>query len=518
MKIYQKWAAYSLTILLAFCSLNAFEKALPEEMLKIMEQSKYEHSNWGLYSKDIQTGEVLFETNANKLFSPGSTTKLFSVAALINTYGDDYRFKTPVYAVGKLQNGRLEGNLILVAQGDLTMGGRQGDSDKIAYTKLDHIYANVIPGAILTEENPLHGLNELAKQIDQKGIKEINGDVLIDASLFDASEKRGVDISPIFINENLIDIVINPSSIGQAAKMTWRPNVPGYEITNEVKTVSKDQPMAVEITSDVLGHKILVKGTIPVDQKDVVRVFPIKDANHFARAAFIQALRDRGVKVNLPSEKSHEVVSAGSYNNLQPVALWTSPPLSEYAKLILKVSHNTGANLIPFLLAIRKGKKSYDDGMLLIGNFIQNDVKLSPDTYVMTDAAGGNENRFTPIAEVQLLEYLHKKPSKQFQNFYDALPILGVDGSLEDFGKSTDAVGKVRAKTGTGVSYNLAIDKFSLITQALGGYVEGKNGHPIAYMLAVENATMPTITDAFPIFEDQAVISSIIYSHSDSKE
>lgn len=516
MKNFHLWAACFITeILFAFSSLNSAEKPLPEEILKVMHQAKYDHSIWGIYVKDIQTGEVLYDLNSDKLFSPASTTKLFSVAALLNAYGDDYRFKTPVYAVGKIQNGQLQGNLILVAQGDLTMGGRQPNPNTIAFTKLDHINANEVPGVTLTKENPLYGLNELAKQIYQKGIREINGNVLIDENLFETTEKRGMMISPIFINENLIDLVFNPSSSGQAAQMTWRPHVPGYEVTNQVKTVAKGEPLAIEISSDDAGHKILVKGTIPIGQHDVVRTFSIKDPNNFARWALIQALREQGIKVNLPAEKSNQIPPARSYEDLQPVALWTSPPLSEYAKLILKVSHNLGANLVPLLLAVRQGKKSFDDGMRLLGDFVVKDVKLSSDAFVFADAAGGNENRLTPQGEVQLLEYIRKLKPAQFQHYFDALPILGVDGSLEDFAKDTDAVGKVRAKPGTGVSYNLATDKFFLITQALGGYVEGKNGHLFAYMLAVNNAKMPAIIDIFPIFEDVCQISSDFYNHSD---
>lgn len=519
MKNYQLWTACSLfALLLSFSTLKAVEKPLPEAVLKVMNQDKYKHSIWGLYVKDLKTGEILYSLNYDKLFSPASTTKLFSVAALINAYGDDYRFKTPVYAVGKIENGQLQGNLILVAQGDLTMGGRQPNPNTIAYTKMDHTYANEIPGVILTKENPLHGLNELAKQIYQKGIKEINGNVLIDDNLFESTEKREMILTPIFINENLIDFVFNPSESGQTAKLTWRPHVPGYEVTNQVKTVAKGEPLAIEFSSDEPGHKILIKGTIPLEQTDVVRTFSIKDPSNFAREAFIQALREQGIKVNLPVEKSTRIPSLKSYEGLQPVALWTSPPLSEYAKLILKVSHNMGANLVPLLLAARRGEKTYEDGMRLLGDFVKNDVKLSADAFVFVDAAGGNDNRLTPQAEVTLLEYIHKQPPTQFQHFFDALPILGVDGNLEDFGKETDAVGKVRAKPGTGISYNLATGKLFLITQALGGYIEGKNGHLFAYMLAVNNGKMPAIKDVFPIFEDVSQISSVFYDQSDLKD
>ncbi|MFA6916123.1 MAG: D-alanyl-D-alanine carboxypeptidase/D-alanyl-D-alanine-endopeptidase [Parachlamydiales bacterium] len=519
MRHYLPWVAYSLiAATLSVSSLNASEDAIPEDMQKIMHQEKYDHSFWGVYVKDLQTGEILYDLNSDKLFSPASTTKLFSVSALLNAFGDDYRFKTPVFASGKVSNGKLEGSLILVGQGDLTMGGRQPNADTIAFTKMDHIVANQVPGAILTKEDPLQGFNDLAKQVSKSGIREVTGDVVIDDSLFEIVEKRDMIITPIMINENLIDLVLNPTEVGEIANLKWRPQVPGYKIDNQVKTVSKDQKLDITITSDDSGQNIVLKGTIPQGQHNIVRTSSIKDPKAFARTAFIQALQQNGVKVASADKKPSEDLTLKSFKDPQQVALWTSPPLSQYAKLILKVSHNLGANLVPLLLASHDGKKTFNEGMQLIGNFVIGQVKISPNAFVLVDAAGGNENRFTPQAEIKLLEYSHNLPKEKFERFFDALPILGVDGSLEDFGKNTPAVGKVRAKPGTGVSINLATQRLFLITQALAGYVEGKNGHLYAYIVVTNNADMSTIEDVFAMFEDDSQLSNLIYEHTDSKK
>ena len=506
-----KWIGSLITLLITASTLYGVDKDLPEAMQKIMKQDKYKHSLWGLYAKDLQTGAVLYDYNSNLLFSPASTTKNFSVSALLHAYGDDYRFKTPVYAVGKIQNQQLDGDLVLVGQGDLTFGGRQPNANTIAYTKMDHIYANDIPGAILTPEDPLTAINQLAKDVKQKGITQINGNIEIDDRLFETTHKRGLTLSPIIINENLIDIVLNPTSVSREANLTWRPMVPGYKINNQVKTVDKGEPLDITVSSDDDGRNITIKGTIPLGQHDVVRNSPIINAKEFAIAAFTQALKKEGVTIK---PKSKETSLPTSYEGLTPIAVWTSPPLYEYAKLILKVSHNEGADLVALLLAIKKGKKTFDEGMLLLGDFVINEVKVTPDNFVFIDAAGGNDNRLTPQAEVVLLEYVHKLKPEQFQHFFDALPIMGVDGSLEDFGKNIPGMGKVRAKPGTGVSYDLAQKKFFLSTQTLAGYVEGKNGHLIVYMLGVMNATMPTVEDIFPIFEDVSMISNQIYLNS----
>lgn len=520
MKFYRKISTLlPITLFLTFSNLQGANKPFPEEMQKIMDQPKYKHSFWGIYVKDLVSGEVLYDLNSDKLFSPASTTKLFSVEALLNAYGDDYRFKTPIYAVGKIDNGKLDGNIVLVAQGDLTMGGRQSSPDTISFTKLDHINANEVPGVILTKENPLTGFISLAKQVYQKGVREINGDILIDDSLFESTQKRGFTISPIMVNENFIDITLNPGTPGQKAELVWRPQVPGYEVVNQVKSVKEGEAFDLSISSDNTGHKIVVSGTLPANQHDVVRTFSIKDPANFARAALIQSLEAQGIKISLPKDPNKsQIPSSEMYQNLEPVALWTSPPLTEYAKLILKVSHNLGADLVPLLLAAQQGKRTFDEGMLLLGHFVLQNVMVAPDAFVFGDAAGGNENRLTPKAEVQLLEYIHKQPETKFKGYFDALPILGVDGSLEDFAKKSPGAGKVRAKPGTGVGMNLATGKFFLITQALAGYIEGKNGHLYAYMLGVNNGTMPAIDDIFPIFEDVSQLSSMIYGNTVSEK
>lgn len=516
MKIHSIKTRFFTAALVTFSSFCLATETIPQNMQQIMNQPKYEHAIWGIYAKDLETGQVLFDLNANKLFSPASTTKLLTIAALLHAFGDDYRFTTPVYSTRPIKDGKLDGDLVLIAQGDLTMGGRQPNPNTLSFTKLDHTIANEVPGVILTKEDPLFGINDLAKQIYQKGLRELNGNVIIDDSLFETTVKRDTPISPIMINENLIDLVINPGSFGEKASVNWRPQVPGYEIENLVKTVAADGKLDLEISSDESGRKMIIKGTIPLNQKDIIRTFTIKDPKHFARMALIQALQNTGIKVNHANDAANTQLPFKPVQDLQ-VAQWVSPPLSEYAKLILKVSHNLGANLTPLLLASQQGKRTFDEGMHLIGTFATQEVKLSPDTFVLIDGAGGNENRLTLRAEVSVLDYMYKQPKHSFKSYMDALPILGVDGSLEDFAKNTSGANKVYAKPGTGVAFNPATGKFFLITQALAGYIQGKNGHLFAYEVVVNNGALPTIDDIFAIFEDEGQLSSMIYDRTDSQ-
>ena len=162
----------------------AADEKLSPEIRKVIDEPRFQHAHWGILVALRSTGEVLYERDADKLFAPASTTKLYSVAAALDALGADYRFETPIYRRGTVgSEGVLTGDLILVASGDLTMGGREATSDKIEFTKADHTYANPSGNAILTRGDPLSGLNRLAQQVAATGIRQIHGQIIVDARL-----------------------------------------------------------------------------------------------------------------------------------------------------------------------------------------------------------------------------------------------------------------------------------------------------------------------------------------------
>src|SRR5581483_3749876 len=101
---------------------------------------EYRQAHWGILVVDAKTGETVYALNDEQLFIPASTTKLYSCAAALAELGADHKFETPVYRRGTLTDGRLKGDLILVASGDLTLGGRTTADGKLAFTDSDHIY------------------------------------------------------------------------------------------------------------------------------------------------------------------------------------------------------------------------------------------------------------------------------------------------------------------------------------------------------------------------------------------
>src|SRR3954463_1086590 len=129
--------------------------ALPDGITAIIEGKRYSFARWGIHVEDRETGETVYDLNGGERFLAASTTKLYPSAAALAAYGADYRFETPIYRTSAIgSGGTLTGDLILVASGDPTMGGRTTPDGAIDFTPFDHIYANVFPTlATLTPEH-----------------------------------------------------------------------------------------------------------------------------------------------------------------------------------------------------------------------------------------------------------------------------------------------------------------------------------------------------------------------------
>jgi D-alanyl-D-alanine carboxypeptidase len=75
-------------------------------------------SYWGVVVQSLQTGETLYALNARKLMMPASNMKIVTLAAAAQKLGWDYTYETTVRAAGAIENGVLQGDVVIVGSGD----------------------------------------------------------------------------------------------------------------------------------------------------------------------------------------------------------------------------------------------------------------------------------------------------------------------------------------------------------------------------------------------------------------
>ncbi len=462
--------------------------SLDRQLATVLQRSEYKYARWGILAIDAATGQPVIELNADQLFAPASVTKLYSCAAAMIALGAEHRFETPVYQRGE--------DLILVAQGDLTFGGRTTKDGHMAFANDDHIYATATKATTaLTETDPLAGLKDLARQLKEAGIREIKGDVLIDTRLFEIARGSGSGpaiVTPILVNDNLVDVVVRPAeAAGQPAAIELVPKTEFVQLDAQVETVSKEGRLNIT-TRRVGPNRFVVRGHIPQGSKPQVRICPVDDPAGFARALFLDVLRAEGIRVTASGlrEPTAELPEWESYAKLKPLAMHRSLPLAESLKVTLKVSHNLYASTLPLLLAVKEGKRTLAQGMLIQGQTL---AKLGVEIEAISlesGAGGGDGDKVTPRVTVQLLQLLRQR--EDWPKFEAALPILGVDGTLADaVPKDSPARGKVKGKTGTYTDANLLLGRSHLRAKSLAGVMTTAKGRELIFAIFVNDARLP---------------------------
>lgn len=532
-------AAIASCMLVASCGSDGDSTTDP--IAQVMNKPRYTSakSQWSLVVMDASTGEVLQSLQPDKLVLTASVRKLYSVATALNVIGADHRFVTPVYRNGPVDSsGKLTGDLILKASGDLTFGGRQKPDGTVDYTDFDHNDARGFSGAILTPEDPLTAMNELARQVRASGITSVTGEVIIDDRLFDTFRVPNgpVLISPIQINENVVDITLSPGgSAGQAGLLDWRPRTSAMTMQGESQTAAANTDADILVSGNDLNEapiscvatpgckgtlssreSLSAPATIPhgyvaplVGNGLYVSILRVEDPPSFARTAFIDALTRVGVSVSAPvvePNPSAALPPTQDYPATAQVASFTSLPYSEFAKLVLKVSLNTGANLSLMYQGLAQNVRTVGDALGTERKFLTGTLGLDGAGFNFpTNGSGTPDSQATARTTATLLTNMSRLPV--YPVYHDALAILGVDGSLAAIGK--DVVGKDHIFVKSGAT----VEGGEMVAINMAGYIDSKSGRQLAYALFVNHAgPITALTDSLEVFNDEATILGILYA------
>src|SRR5437016_4733074 len=235
-----------------------FPPALEQRIKKIMSRPEFAHSRFGIEFYSLDTGKVLYELNSQQLFVPASTTKLLTEGTALELLGGDFRFHTRVYRTGSVTaDGVLDGNLVLVAGGDPNLSARVQPDGTLAFENEDHSYdgdpaTRAVPG------DPLLIIRKLARQVADAHIKRIGGHVFIDASLFPEGQRElgtGVVMSPIVINDNLVDVTFSPGATEGAPVVFQQSPATSYvTFINKATTGRSDSNPEIRWSSDIADY------------------------------------------------------------------------------------------------------------------------------------------------------------------------------------------------------------------------------------------------------------------------
>jgi D-alanyl-D-alanine carboxypeptidase/D-alanyl-D-alanine-endopeptidase (penicillin-binding protein 4) len=402
---------------------------------------------WGLLILDAESGQTLYEQNADRFFVPASNMKLFTTALALAKLGPDYRFHTTLETRGAIfAEGKLDGDLILVGRGDPNLSNR-----KFPYELKEEF-----------DGPPEKALAELADALIARGVKEITGDIVGDDSYFprerypsgweidDMVWQYGAAISAIVVDDNTVTLTLTPGEQpGDPVQAAIAPATPDFAVENDVVTSAADVKADLTLTREPGANLVVVRGTLPAKAAPRKLVLAIEEPAQHAAALLANLLTERGVKISGKARAVHapEAVEL-AVTPRAVLAEHVSVPLGDAVKLVNKISQNLHAEMLLRTAARQNGVWSTPEELAKFPEDFYTVAGISPGDVVQSDGSGlSRRDLVTPRAVAALLKYAQGQP--WFAAYYASLPVAGEDGSLEDRMKNSPAAGRIHAKTGS---------------------------------------------------------------------
>ena len=420
----------------------------------------FSHAHWGVLIQSLETGEIWYEHQADKLFNPASNNKIITSATTLLSLGPDYRFTNIIYGDGSLIDSVYHGNLIIKCNGDPTL-----------YTRfLAH---------------PKDLFVQWADSLKSLGIKSITGHLYADASSFD-NEIYGygwawddfdyyysAEISPFQLNENYIDIqIIAPKDSLDPIHISTSCPSSYYTLHNEITLIDSGE--------NNLNHKrqpnsndILLSGELCYGTDTLEISQTLHNPAFFYTHVFRETLEEAGLKVNGTNINNTDSSTHIDLSKSDTLLLSYSPPLNEILAQLMKPSQNLYAETMVKTMGFElKGFGSFDSGRAVVRERLK-EMGIEPENYRYMDGSGlSRYNYISPRQLSSVLSYMHQHDYSDLWHKIQA--IAGVDGTLEHRMEGTRAMANVHAKTGTLSS-----------VRGLSGYVTTADGEDLVFSFLI---------------------------------
>jgi len=439
--------------------------ALRADLARIFENPAFGRMQWAVLVESLASGETVYSANASKLVMPASNMKVVTLAAAAERLGWDYTYETTLVTAAPVVNGILKGDLVIVGTGDPTIGGRGGSATRV--------------------------FEDWADRLRAAGLTGITGRIVADARAFGQDtlgagwswdylgSGYAAGVSALQFNESVADVVIKPGmSAGQPAVIEVRPIESGLIVDSRV-TTSAGGDTDIETFRLAGSNRLIVRGTVPVGAKDVVRAATVdRPALYFARI-LREVLVARGIRVGGAAVEYEEAYAVPPTEPTRVLLSHQSAPHSDIARVLMKVSQNQYAETLLRTLGAWAGTGTPETGRKVVQEVLDG-WGIPRDAYSQVDGSGLSRYNYV-CAEtlVTILRQMYTDPRHK-EAFLAALAVGGQDGTISRRFVGTAAAGNVRAKTGSIAN-----------VRALSGYVTSADGEPLVFSIIANNFTAP---------------------------
>jgi serine-type D-Ala-D-Ala carboxypeptidase/endopeptidase (penicillin-binding protein 4) len=412
-------------ILLLCLTASASAQTLAEKITALAERPPFDRAIWGIVVED-GAGRPLYLRNPHTLLMPASNRKLFTAAAAGSCLGFDHQFATELWLDGD--------DLVLRGGGDPSLGGRYA-FDRHA------VFAPFV------------------EALRARGIREIRGDLVADASRFDRTTLPPGwewDDLPYYYAAPVDALGYNENVVGVFVESCERPVVmtdPGFvpaAAPNVVCAEGKEPSVRTDASNTVV-----IEGEMPARYQTLTS---IASPALYAAQALRDSLRRAGIRVRGTIRLN---VKPRSWR--ERIAAIESPFLADLLAIVLKPSHNLFAETVLKNLAAGGAEPaSYAAALGVERRFLVGEVGLDGAEFRFQDGSGlTTKDLVSAAATVKLLRWMDAPP--RAGAWWPLLATPGEEGTLRR--RLLPLAARFRGKTGSISGVN-----------ALSGIVRGANG------------------------------------------
>ncbi|MCS6874913.1 MAG: D-alanyl-D-alanine carboxypeptidase/D-alanyl-D-alanine-endopeptidase [Pyrinomonadaceae bacterium] len=425
---------------------------LARKIEETIDQSSFSKARWGIFVLSLNNRKVLVSKDSDKAFIPASVMKILTSVVALDKLGKDFRWKTYVFAKGSLENGVLNGDLVLYGTG-------APDFDDLA-------------------------VKELVNQLKAKGLKTVKGNIIGDDSFFIGDKLSdgwtwnelqwyyGAEASALSINLNQTEIQIKNGKL--------LPTDDFIEVSQNLNLSNED---SIGVKRGLENNKFYIWG----EGKSLSVKVSVQNPSLWAAKTLSEEMKKSGIKIE-GSIKSADWTSIERTDTQKAteIASIESKPLGEIVKKMNKDSVNLYAELILRTLGrlfgreipeeepkLRKVRGDDRAGTAVIKSWLKEKGIILKENEVISDGSGlSRTNLLTPETVVRVL--VAATQIKDSQIFFESLPTAGKDGTLRN--RLIQVSGQVFAKTGSIFS-----------VASLAGYIKKPSGDFLSFVIFCNN-------------------------------
>ncbi len=412
------------TLMNLLISANAFAE-LPIPVADALKKAGIPQANVAVYVQAVDSPMPLISHNADQSLNPASVMKLVTTNAALDLLTPAYRWKTEMYRDGEVKNGVLNGNLIIKGYGDPSFKAQE--------------------------------FWRLLMRLQQAGIQEIKGDLIIDKSFFaensatiafDDEVWRAYNAQPSAFLVNGRHTSFRFSATDKVVSINQEFELNEIEIVNKIQlsqTPCGDwrSRFGYTVQPKPNGATVTFEGMLSPDCGERYLELSVLNDEQYAFYTFKKLWRELGGVFN-GNLKIQQLTNVST-----KVIEHVSEPLGYVIRDMNKWSNNLTARQLLLTLGAKKQgvPATQAKGALAIQRWLQS-KNIDAQELVIENGSGLSRiERINSAHLGQMLVSAYHSPI--MPEFIASLPILGLDGTTAKRLKTSLSTSRVHLKTGS---------------------------------------------------------------------